>query len=103
MTTPSTSVNAGNERESNLVGRGSGMTGKFSQGDCVVLIERELGRALPSRYLRIATCWDRLGTPVGAAHNGRREDRLPWSILSAVPEPRPTVRGPARCICPRNT
>jgi hypothetical protein len=55
----------------------SGITVKLSQGDCLVLIEHGLRRALPSRYLRLATCWDRLGTSVGAAHDGAREARLP--------------------------
>jgi len=47
------------------VGRGSRITVKLSQGDCLVLIERGLRRTLPSRYLRLATCWDRLATSVG--------------------------------------
>jgi hypothetical protein len=63
---------------------------KVSQGDGLVLIEHGLRRALPSRYLRCAMRWDRLGTSVGTAHDGAREACLPWSILMVVREPRPT-------------
>jgi hypothetical protein len=38
---------------------------------------RELGRVLPSRYPPFATRSDRLGTPVGAAHDGLEKAGYP--------------------------